>query len=367
LVFYISGHGFGHASRDVLVINEVARRAPDEAFALRTTVPRWFLDASLRARATILAGDTDTGAVQIDSLTIDEDETARRAARFYDGFEARVAREAALLREHGASIVVGDVPPLAFAAARLAGIPSVALANFTWDWIYAAYPQFDALAPGVREVIGAGYADATATLRLPFQGGFETMHAIEDVPLVARRAAVPAGETRRRLGLTNDRPVVLASFGGHGARLPVAEATRDGSFTLVVTDYEIDAADAANPSMRLVPTTELASLGLGYPDLVGAADVVVTKLGYGIVSECIANRTALLYTPRGRFAEQDIFIREMPGVLRCRKLDETSLRAGQWSEAIHALLAQPDPPDTMRADGAGVVAERLLAIANYAR
>ena len=30
-----------------------------------------------------------------------------------------------------------------------------------------------------------------------------------------------------------------------------------------------------------------------------AADVVVTKPGYGIISECIANDTAILYTSRG--------------------------------------------------------------------
>ena len=36
------------------------------------------------------------------------------------------------------------------------------------------------------------------------------------------------------------------------------------------------------------------------------------------VSDCIANGTALLYTSRGRFAEYDVLIREMPRYLRCR-------------------------------------------------
>ena len=35
--------------------------------------------------------------------------------------------------------------------------------------------------------------------------------------------------------------------------------------------------------------------------LVGAADAVVSKPGYGIISECIANETAILYTSRGHF------------------------------------------------------------------
>ena len=51
---------------------------------------------------------------------------------------------------------------------------------------------------------------------------------------------------------------------------------------------------------------------LRYEDLVAAADVVVSKPGYGIVSECIANDTALLYTSRGRLIEYDVMVAEMP-------------------------------------------------------
>ena len=91
-----------------------------------------------------------------------------------------------------------------------------------------------------------------------------------------------------------------------------------------------------------------------------AADVVVSKPGYGIVSECVANGTPLLYTSRGRFVEYDVFVAEMPRVLRCRYLDESDFLAGRWGEAVRALLAQPSPPDTARVDGAQVAARRRL-------
>ena len=54
--------------------------------------------------------------------------------------------------------------------------------------------------------------------------------------------------------------------------------------------------------------------GLAYQDVVAAADLVITKPGYGIVSECVANGTPLLYTSRGRFVEYDVFVAEMPRV-----------------------------------------------------
>ena len=72
--------------------------------------------------------------------------------------------------------------------------------------------------------------------------------------------------------------------------------------------------------------------GLHYQDLVGACEVVVTKPGYGIISECIANETAMLYTSRGHFLEYDVLVREMPRFVRCAFIDQESLLAGRWLE-----------------------------------
>jgi L-arabinokinase len=99
--------------------------------------------------------------------------------------------------------------------------------------------------------------------------------------------------------------------------------------------------------------------GLTYQDVVAAADVVISKPGYGIVSECIANNTALVYTSRGQFAEYDVFVAEMPRVLRCRFLSQDDLLAGRWDEAIAAVLAQPDPPERWRLDGADVITDAI--------
>ena len=92
-----------------------------------------------------------------------------------------------------------------------------------------------------------------------------------------------------------------------------------------------------------------------------AADVVVSKPGYGIVSECVANGTALLYTSRGRFAEYDLFVEEMPRLLRCRFLSQDDLFAGRWADAVEALLAQPAPRERVRLDGADAAADHVLA------
>lgn len=339
-VFYISGHGFGHASRDIELMNAVATKRPDARFVVRTAVPAWIFD-SATAPHEVQPCEADTGVVQIDSLRLDEESTARRAAGFYREWDRRVAEEAAILRDSGADLVLGDIPPIAFAAAARAGTPSVAVGNFTWDWIYRHYPAFEDAAPGVVSIIRGAYTTATRALRLPLHGGFEPMARVtRDVPFIARRRTRDPAETRRRLGVPEGHRLVLVSFGAYGVELPLDEIRRSNPFTVATFDRAPD--------------------GLSYPDVVAAADLVVSKPGYGIVSECVANDTALLYTARGRFIEYDVLVAEMPRVLRCRYISQEDLFAGRWADAIDALLRQPAPPERARVDGADIAATEIL-------
>jgi L-arabinokinase len=345
LVFYISSHGLGHITREIALIDAVAARRPGARIIVRSHAPAWVLESAECPRIELQPVETDTGVVQIDSLRLDEEETARRAAAFYGSFDARVAEEAAVLQRLGAALVIGDIPPLAFAAAARAGVPSVAVANFTWDWIYSIYPAFVRAAPDVIDTIRRAYADATHTLRLPLHGGFDGMRDVTDIPFIARRSRLDRAEARRTLGLDSQKPVVIASFGGSGLTLPYEDIARSDRFTLLVSGR-----NGLN--------------GLRYEDLVAAADVVVSKPGYGIVSECLANGTALLYTSRGRFIEQEVLIEQMPRMLRCRSLPQEDVLAGRWADGIDAVLRQPAPPERPRVDGAEVAA---AAIVNWMR
>jgi hypothetical protein len=345
IVFYISGHGFGHASRQIELIRELRAQRPDVRIVVRTAVPRWMFAPIVDPAVHIQEFETDPGVVQFDSLSLDEEQTARDAARFYAAFDQRVTTEAGLIRGLNANLIVGDIPPLACAAAERAGVPCVAIGNFTWDWIYEAYPAFDRLAPDVIPAIRRAYAVTTRALRLPLHGGFEPMAGVtRDIPLIARKSNRDPDETRRQLGLDAKRPIVLTSFGRYGAALPIETLRQKGRLTILDVPRE-------PPS------------GLLYQDLVAAADVVISKPGYGIVSECAANGTALLYTSRGRFVEYDVFVEEMPRLLRCRYISQDDLLAGRWDEPVDALLAQEPPPERPRIDGALVAARELIAMA----
>ena len=381
IAFYISGHGFGHASRDVEVINALGALAPDVPVHVRTSAPRWLFDLTLTRAVTFHHRTCDTGIVQLDSLRLDEAETMRRAEAFHATLDARASDEAAWLRAAGARVVVGDIPPLACAAGAAAGLPVVALGNFTWDWIYGGYRAWLPGAAGLIDRIGAAYAHADVALRLPMHGGFATMRDVRDLPFIARRARCPKHQTRARLGLPSDRPLVLLSFGGYGLQRIDLRATAGlARYTIVLTadvtanrraeagGVPVTGAEAgpgAGPrdlpaNVRLVDEKALYAGGLRYEDLVAAVDVVMTKPGYGIVSECVANGTALVYTARGHFVEYDVLVREMPRWLRCGFIPNDDLLAGRWERVLDETLAQPAPPETIAVDGAERAAEMIL-------
>jgi hypothetical protein len=358
IAFYISGHGFGHASRDIEVLNALLDRRPDIPILVRTPAQRWLFDLTLRHPVRFEPAETDTGIAQIDSLRLDAAESIRRAAAFYRDFEAKAAAEAAHLRQLGVRLVVADIPPLAFRAAALAGVPAVALGNFTWDWIYAGYAAWLGDAPDLVPTIARAYATAALALRLPMHGGFRSTPNVRDIPLVARRSHRDPAEVRAALALPRDRRLVLLSFGGHGLQdLDVTRLDTGGAYTVLTTgDYA--AGDAGN--VVRIDERGLYEAGLRYEDLVACADVVLTKPGYGIISECVANDTAMLYTSRGHFVEYEVLVECLPAIVRSRFISQEDLYAGAWRAHLDLLLAQPPPATRPATDGADVAAGAIL-------
>jgi hypothetical protein len=360
LVAYVSGHGFGHATRTAEVLRAVRRLEPALPISVVGSAPAELFDGvpgdgPLRLRSLAC----DVGLAQRDALVIDEPGTVARWREHARVFPDLVAGEARRLRAGRARIVLGDVPPLAFAAAAEAGIPGVAMANFSWDWVYR---HLAPRAPDLAEAADAcatSYARAHLLLRLPFHGGLEAFPRIEDVPLVARRAQVSRTDARRRLGLPAGR-LALVSFGGVG--LPGFELGALGglhgySFLVVA------ASGPAPDNVTRLPFEAVLKAGLRYEDLVGAADAVVTKPGYGIVSDAIAAGTPIVYTERGDFPEYPILVEGRLRHLPCAHVSGEDLRAGRLGAALDAVVGQPLPGETPDTSGALVVARRLLEIA----
>ncbi len=366
VAFYISGHGFGHAVRQIEIINTLAAKRPDLRVHIVTTVPRRLFERNLAVPARIHTREVDTGVVQLDSLRLDPRATIERAAAFAQTLPQRVRQEGEWLARHGVRLVVGDIPPLAMGAARTAGIPAVALGNFTWEWIYAGYRDELRKVPELFIALSDAYSLATIALRLPFGGGFGACPSVKPIPLVARHARASREVVRAALGLPADRLLALVSFGGYGLQAPGFD-TLDCLDRYGVVFTTSGAPDDAGPTrvqpgVYVVREDDLYGRGFRYPDLIGAVDIVVTKPGYGIVTDCIANGTAIVYTSRGPFPEYDVLVSAMPAHVQCQYIDQAALLEGRWRDALDEALARPAPYRRPPTNGAEVAAETMLGL-----
>jgi hypothetical protein len=359
IVFYVSGHGFGHSSRIIEVIRALIELRPNVAVVVKTSAPRRLFERAVGSRIELVELQCDMGMIQIDSLTLDTSESIRQAKAFHAHLSQKAEQEAMFLHRRRAWLVVGDIPPLAFAAAHAAGVPSVLIGNFTWDWIYDGYPEESP--SDLTRLIRETYGKVTRALRLPASGGFAGLEVVtRDIPFIARKSRRDPADTRRGLGLPADKPLVLMSFGGYGLEgLNTAALGALKEYAIVTTDLH---HDTIKPTSALWYLSEqrLYDSGYRYEDLVRAADIVATKPGYGIVSESIASDTAILYTSRGRFREYDVLVNIMPRYLRSRFIEREDLLAGNWAQALESLVASPPPPEKPALNGAQVAAEEIF-------
>jgi L-arabinokinase len=354
LVAYVTGHGFGHATRTAEVLREVHSLAPATEIRVVTSAPARLFHGALGAQVHVRAAACDVGLAQHDALTIDERGTLARWREFAAVWPARVGEEARWLRAVGARVVLADVPPLAFAAAREAGVPALALANFSWDEVYAHLARrHPALGEAAAQAAEA-YRAASLLLELPFALEMPAFARRERIPLVARRPRVGRAEARRRLRL-GGRPAVLLTFGGLG--LPGFRGQVLAG--LPEFDFLVSEPVRSGPAHVRPLAADVGELGLGYEDVVGAVDVVVTKPGYGIVSDAIAARTRLVYTERGDFPEYAVLVREMGRYLPAVHVTNGDLWAGRLRGPLEDALARPFPPEA-DLSGALVAARRVL-------
>jgi hypothetical protein len=207
-----------------------------------------------------------------------------------------------LVRDIKPSAIVGDIVPFAFPLARRVGIPSFLLASFTWDWILDFYKDdaadFDEISSSLRE----RYLLADQLIYTPLSYGLPPVGKKALVPIIGKRSPYAREELRRRLELDH-RPVFLVSFGGFGLKEMEGlgfEGMKDFQFLF------LSGKERRDGNLIFFSDSHTA-----HEDLVAASDAVITKPGYGISAEAILNRTQMIYTSRGKFAEYEPLVEEL--------------------------------------------------------
>jgi len=139
ILFYISGHGLGHAARVVAVMKALVSKAPTVHIYARTQVSSNVFDGLPAESLHHSHAAIDAGVVEKDIFSQDIHATLRAYAGISESKREIIANEVSFVRRERVDIIVGDIPPLASEIRDEAGIPTLAIGNFSWDFIYEPY------------------------------------------------------------------------------------------------------------------------------------------------------------------------------------------------------------------------------------
>ncbi len=352
LAYYITPHGFGHAVRSLQVIRQLRDLAPELEIIIVSDLPEFLLDQDKGKQLSVRKKRLDIGLVQLDSVQFDLEATLRILESFYHDRDILLAEEVYFLKSQGIHSVVCDIPFLPLAAASQVGIPAIGVSNFTWDWIYQAYASSDSRWTPLVDWISESYRHCDLFLQLPMHGDCSACPNIQDVPLVTRHAKRSREETRSILQLGLDQRVYLIAF----AYLELKESSQKRVQEIAETVFLYKHPLSYNFGNGIC----LDGFFLTFEDVVAAVDGVITKPGYGIVADCLAHGTPMIYSDRGFFPEYDILVREISQHLATVYLPSEDLYAGRWKTAIEQLEEKPRVVPSLPLNGAEVCAQTIL-------
>lgn len=352
IAYYITPHGFGHAVRSLEIIRGLLRLSPEVDITLVSDIPELLVMQNIGHPLPYRRKQLDFGLVQLDSVRFDLASTLSVLTDLKARKDQIVDEESEFLKSRRIDLVVADIPFLPFQAARRCGIPSLGVGNFTWDWIYSTYTEQDPRWPGLIEWIAEGYGLCDLLLRLPMHGDCSACPRHVDVPLVARHSKRPPEETRRLLGLDPRQPAFLLAFATLGLDDSALRAVETIPEAVFLFKHPLD--------YRLSNGLCLDPFDLSYPDVIAASDAVITKPGYGIVSDCLAHGTPMIYTDRGDFPEYPILVDAMKKHLPVAYLPSRDLYAGRWEHAMAEIRRSSPRPVNLGTDGAEVCARIIL-------
>jgi UDP:flavonoid glycosyltransferase YjiC (YdhE family) len=340
IIVYVSGHGYGHAARMSGILQSLLQLRPGWKVVLRTAAPDWIFPRSVDVqRAEIDSGITETP----DSLAIDEAATVRALHRFA-GREAEVIkRESDFVRHCRANLLVADIPYLAGEVAAATGVRCIAVGNFTWDWIYEhMLEEGSPLVDRMRE----SYSRMAVALRLPLcqPAGWEMVPEVVDVGLVTRRPA-----TGPRF---DPRPTVFLAGRGQISEAAIERAARNDEYHFV-TVGDSPSGSPNRTNVRIGPERTFASVLAG-------CDIVLSKLGYSLVADCIVAGKRIVYPPRSGFREDAILAAETGRHIPALLIPVDEYLSGEWSWALRAVSEMPPVVTELATGGAAECAHRLI-------
>ncbi len=333
IAYFVSHHGFGHAARASAVMQAIHSLRPEIEFELFTRAPRWFFDSSLTFTFGYHEMTTDVGLVQPSPLEEDLPATIRNLADFLPFPSITDNPIVQQLIQMQLDLCICDISPFGLAAARAAGIRSVLIENFTWDWIYSGYlkecPEFAQFIPQFTRA----FENADIHIQTEPVCQLSPRSNLLTNP-IGRKPRLSAGELRRLLFIPADASVVLITMGGFELDFTFTNRLAANRKIWFVIPGGAAKEVEHRSNLVLLPHHSI----FYHPDLINAADAVVSKAGYSTIAEAYHAGIPFGYVSRDKFRESPILSAYIQHNMQGIEINGETFQRGDWLESVSELL-----------------------------
>jgi hypothetical protein len=310
----------------------VREQDPNVLFEIYTTTPEWFFKNSMGNNFGYHRQVTDIGLLQTSPFHADLQLTLEKLRGFLPFDTQRIHDLSRAVLQSGCFLIICDIAPMGIAVAEAAGIPSLLIENFIWDWIYDGYQD---VIPEVR-TYSAYLADCfgRATYHIQTEPVCEYRPADLRVGPVSRKSRHSEKMIRGILEIQEDAPVILLTFGGVKNENDMISGLQRLKDVLFIIS---DTGDGIRKEGNMIRIPHDASIF--HPDLIQACNAVVGKAGYSTIAEIYYAGKPFGYVTRSSFRESPVLERFIKRHMAGRSIEEAALCDGRWRDHIGELLS----------------------------
>jgi hypothetical protein len=356
IAYYISAHGYGHGVRSCDIIRALNSLFPQLDVQIISDLPPVFLSNRIGSnRNPIRQGSFDVGMVQLDSIRVDVEASLARVESLCSRRNELVLQELDYIRRMEVRMVIVDIPAVPLESAAIAGIPRMAIGNFGWDWIYSGFVAQDPRWRAVAQIFREQYGCADLLLRLPFSEEMAAFPHIEDIPLVASAGINRRSDIAAIAGCDPDKKWILLSF--------TTLDWDEESLASVEQLKEYEFFTVRPLSWRRRNIHPLDRDRVKFSDVVASVDAVLSKPGFGVLSDCVVNDKPLIYADRSDFLEYAVLEDAIKRYLKYVHIPSADLYRGDLRYSLESIWHRPQPIESIRNGGDLLAARRIAQMA----
>ena len=360
ICFYISDYGYGHASRDIAVIRGIQDDFNGVKIYIKTEEPFHFVQQSLPQKdVKVIQTKNDIGVIfKENSVIVDREQTEKILDEWLALWDNYIQNEKRFCKTHKIDLILSDIAPQPFIVAYELGIPSIAISNFTWYYIF--YHLFRDIP--ATERIKEAYHCADIALVLPFNEEMDIFKKKKEISLVSREITADKFDMRKKRGISDDEMLVYVGVG------------RSFDPSIVRSMKPIEAPNvkilfSSNAELPFENVIRIPDNETETQNYIGMCDFVVSKAGYGTVSEALRAKIPMFLLKRDGFKEDELIGNKVEELGIGKFISEKSFLDGGWVSVLNGVDKYIKSFDNLNSrfknDGIPEILEAINEVSNH--